>query len=188
MLGDLGHDATAGYVLTFESPRAGDGRVHALKLETTRPDVRLRYRRSWRDAPLDEELATRVRGALLFGVDRPGLGATLTLLRRESKPQGDRAVVRITLSEAAVTLLPSAGGARLGELRVEAAVEPAHGSITPVRGRRVDLRLPAAVPDGPPIVSDLELPLGAAGGSVAIGVRDELSGDWAVLRLDVGGH
>jgi VWFA-related protein len=189
-LDQLDDDLDAAYLLAFAVPRAADGRLHTIKLETTRKGVRLRYRQSWRDTSGEEDLLGLVQGALLHGVDRPGLGASAGIGRASDGPKAGRQIVRVVVPEAAMSLLPREDGSRHGVLRIALAVQPPGGKPSPVRSRAFPIELPAlaAGAAAPPIVHDIELPELPAGAVVAIGVRDELDGEAGVLRLEVAAN
>jgi VWFA-related protein len=194
-VGDLGgaldrldQDLDAAYLLAFAAPRTADGKLHAIELETTRKGVRLRHRQSWRDTSGEEDLLGLVQGALLHGVDRPGLGASAGIGRVPDGPKAGRQVVRIVVPEAAMSLLPREDGSRHGVLRIALAVQAPGGRPSAVRSRAFPIDLPALAPGAvaPPIVHEIELPDLAAGAVVAIGLRDEVDGEAGVLRLEVG--
>jgi VWFA-related protein len=189
-LDQLDQDLDAAYLLAFAVPRAADGKLHKIKLETTRKGVRLRYRQSWRDTSGEEDLLGLVQGALLHGVDRPGLGASAGIGRAADGPKAGRQVVRIVVPEAAMSLLPREDGSRHGVLRIALAVQPPGGKPSPVRSRAFPIELPAlaAGAAAQPIVHDIELPELPAGAVVAIGLRDELDGEAGVLRLEVAAN
>jgi VWFA-related protein len=187
-LGALAGDLVHAYSLAFASRRAGDGRVHRIALETTRPGVRLRYRRSWRDASSEEELAGLVGGALRYGIDRPGLGAEASLGRVRAPDGALRLVLRLALPPAALAVERDERGRGRGRVRVAIALRPAGGQATPVRTRTVPVEAPGGEAGGSePLVHDIGLPELAPGSIVAVGVRDELSGDVGIFRLEVGG-
>ncbi|MCM2269789.1 MAG: VWA domain-containing protein [Thermoanaerobaculia bacterium] len=186
-LDQLDRDLAASYLLAFAVPRAADGKLHKIKLETTRKGVRLRYRQSWRDTTGEEDLVALVHGALLHGVDRPGLGANAALGRSADGPQAGRPRLRIVVPEAAMTLLPHEDGSRHGVLRIALAMQSPGASASPVRSRTFEIALPALADAGgaKPIVRDIDLPELPAGTVVAVGLRDEVDGESGVVRLEV---
>lgn len=188
-LQQLDADLDAAYLLAFAVPRVADGKLHKIKLETTRKGVRLRYRQSWRDTSGEEDLIGLVQGALLHGVDRPGLGASAGVGRASDGPKAGRQIVRIVVPESAMSLLPNEDGTRHGVLRIALAVQTPGGKPSTIRSRAFPIDLPALAPgvSTQPIVHDIELPDLPAGAVVAIGLRDEVDGEAGVLRLEVRG-
>jgi VWFA-related protein len=186
-LAQLDQDLDAAYLLAFAVPRASDGRLHKIKLETTRKGVRLRHRQSWRDTSGEEDLLGLVQGALLHGIDRPGLGASAGIGRAPDGPKAGRQMLRIVVPESAMSLLPREDGTRHGVLRVALAVQAPGAKPSTVRSRAFPIELPALAAGGTtqPIVHDIELPELPAGAVVAVGLRDELDGETGVLRLEV---
>ncbi len=169
------------YLLAFQSRHFGDARIHRLRLETTRKGVRLFYRRSWRDSPDDQLLAQRVRASLFIEKSRPGLGESVSIVNRNK----DRVTVRVSFERAAITLVSPSKDTLLGRLRIEIALLPKNGDISQVRGQTIELSLPAGSAMRPLFVRDIEIPMPLAGGYVAVGAKDLLSGDWAVERIKV---
>ena len=187
-LGQLADDLFHAYSIAFASARTGDGKLHQIRLETTRPGVQLRYRRSWRDGSTEEELAALVGGALSFGIDRRGLRAVATIGRQRGEAGPQRLILRLTLPRDAVAAVPGGKGAPQGLLRLAIALKPVDGEATPIRTRTisVDVAADGAKP-GEPIVQDIALPEIGKGSLVAVGLRDEVSGETGVFRLEVGG-
>jgi len=187
-LDELGDDLRSSYLLAFLAPRAADGKLHQIRVETTRPGVELRYRRMWRDASGESELAELVAGALVHGVDRPGMRATAIVAQVPGDAGTARTVLRVVVPETALSLLPAEDGRRHGVLRLAIAVRAPGGSPSPVRSRLFPIDRPAKVagvrPE--PVVHDIELPPLVAGAAVAVGLRDEVDGEFGVLRVEVG--
>ncbi len=187
MMTGIAADLASGYSLAYVSPRTGDGRVHQIRVDTTRPGVELRYRRSWRDSGTADELGSLVEGALAWGVDRPGLGAQAALVRGtlpgESAP---RLLLRLTIPEANLALRAGKNGARSGRLRVAIALQQQGSAATSAKSKVLPIDLSADTPAGP-IVRDVALPELPPGSVLAVGLRDEAGGISSVTRLVVGG-
>jgi VWFA-related protein len=190
VLASLASDLSTGYSLAYMSPRTGDGRVHQIRLETTRSGVELRFRRSWRDTSAAEELGWLVEGALSYGVDRPALDARVSLVRAslpgESTP---RLLLRISIPEESLALQSAKNGARSGRLRVAIAIRPKGGVETPAKSKVLPIELPppAAGQAAERIVRDVALPELPPGSVLAVGLRDEAGGASSVVRLAIGG-
>jgi len=185
-LGELDEDLRSSYSLAFSSPRSGDGRVHRLKLTTTRPGVRLRYRQSWRDTTAADDLLAAVNGALRYGIDRPGLGARAALMRRPGESPGAGLVLRLLIPQQALVALPGDDHAFHARLRMALTLQGAGSDPTPVRTTLIPVDFPARRPEGepPPLVRDIGLPPMALPALVVVGLRDELGGGIAILRLE----
>ncbi len=185
-LGALDEDLRSSYSLAFSSPRAGDDRVHHLKLETTRPGVRLRYRQSWRDTSVEQDLVATLDGALRYGIDRPGLGARAALLRRPDGTGG--LVLRVELPERSLAAVPGEDHHLHARLRLSLVLAGAGSDPTPVHSSVFPILIRDATPEpGKPalVVRDIGLPPLARPALVVVGLRDEITGTIAVLRLQV---
>jgi VWFA-related protein len=186
-LDQFAEDLSGAYSIAYSSPRAGDGKIHRIRLETSRPGVRLRYRQSWRDSSTEEDLAGLLAGSLDYGIDRPGLGAVATIGRQSGDASAQRLILRVTLPRDAVSSLPMEKGARRGFLRLAIVLRPAGGKTSPVRARTITIdTVDGESDDSGPRVFDVALPEVGAGAVVVVGVRDELSGETGVLRVLVG--
>jgi hypothetical protein len=190
VLDRLAGDLSSGYSLAYMSPRTGDGRVHQIRLETTRPGVELRFRRSWRDTSAAEELNWLVEGALSYGVDRPALDAKVSLVRA-SLPgaSSPRLLLRISLPEESLAFQTGKSGARSGRLRVAIAIRPQGGADSKAKSKVLPIELPPATAGRPAerIVCDVALPDLPPGSVLAVGMRDEAGGVSSVVRLAIGG-
>lgn len=183
----LAVDLASGYTLAYPSPRGRPGQVHRIEVTTSRPGVRLRHRRSWRESSGEESLAAQVRSAAALGVARPGFGATLTRLANADSTRGGRAVVRLELPMSRIALSPRASGRLEGALQLAVALAggPATGTV---RSRRLEVTVAAgdALAGSPRVVHDVDVPLAAQGPTtVVVGLRDEATGETALLRLEL---
>ena len=199
------------FSLGFEPPTATGGagavrgarsaRAHTVGIETTRPGVTLRYRKSYRDQTTADDIAERLLAALFHGggsAANDPLGIRLDLIAAPKNPAARDAapsramVARLTIPTAQMTVLDASPGApRTGFLAVHMVLQDDSG-LSPIRRADVPVRLPPAAPGAapgtaePPYVYEVRFtaPLGKA--IVAIAVEDVLSKKVTVLRRDLG--
>ena len=182
---ELGEDLRSSYALAFQSPRAGDDEIHRIGLTTTRPGVRLRFRRSWRDTSVGDDLVAAIDGAMRYGIDKPGLGAQAVLMRRPG--EGGGLVLRLAIPEKSLVALPADDHQLHAQLRVALALRGNGAAPSAVRSMVMPLTLSASPAKGEPhvLVRDIGLPPLELPALVVVGLRDELVGTTAVLRLEV---
>jgi VWFA-related protein len=184
------------YLLSFEPPAPGDGRMHQLRVEVARPGVAVRHRRSYAIKSEERRVSDRLLAQVLYGIGANDLGLRLAAAPAPgagvAPPPGREGALRIRLLVPlrGLTLFP-AEGARRGLLTAFLVARDGAGKTTPVRQTTV----PIAVPEG-----DLEAALGRdfvyevafdlPPGRYMVGaaVRDEASGTTAYVRQDLQHH
>ncbi len=185
-LAEISEDVSRYYSLGFVPEHAGDGRVHALRVELDARHHDLRYRRAYRDKPRSERIVEAMLGALLFGVEENPLRVRVEAGEAVPGAEGRWEVpIRIFVPLESVVLAPGTGFS-VGRLRlVLAALEP-EGEWTAVRQRDLPFKLSEAEASaGVPRFYEVSMDLPAGESLVAVGVRDEQGGDASYLRLPV---
>jgi VWFA-related protein len=187
LLADLAQDLSSFYSLGF-APRAGDAeRAHRIAVEVTRPDLRVRHRRSWLPLSAEERVTAAVLDRLRFGgAEENPLGALLAFGPQRREPDGSVAVtLRLSVPAAGLALVPTAGRRR-GHLVVFLAVADETGRATPVRSTALPVDLPPG--EGGAATLDLRLRVAPGENRIALAVRDELAQQSSLLtrRLVAG--
>lgn len=119
-LGEVLKDVASYYWLGFTATRENDDAVHRVSVETRRPGLRVRSRRSYRDGSPRADVEMAMEGALLFA-NRLSGSRPLVVAVSEPRKAGRRLEIpielRIPLDE--IAMLPAAGGFAANlELRV----------------------------------------------------------------------
>jgi VWFA-related protein len=170
---------------------AGEEKVHSIRLTTTLPGVRLRYRTSYRDVSPGSRMIERLLATLFHGAVDDPLGVRLG--HESKKIDGAEAlVVRLRLPYSALTLLDPQGtsGARRGMLAIHVLREDDRG-VSPLR--RIDLpveRHPGAAggAEGTTEWFSYDIRFAAPRGKtvLVIGVEDVLGNRVSLLRRVIG--
>lgn len=186
-LDDLAEDQGTYYSLGYRPGHAGDGRVHLIRVEVDAPNYQLRYRKSYRDKPLETRIAERALASLLFDIGDNPLGVRAETGEAAALAGGGHRVpVRIWVPLAGLTLVPDAGGLE-GRLRVVLAVSEPDGSLGAVRQKLVPIEVGPADGEGRLPEQLVEVSVDLAGDShlLALAVRDEIGGETSYLRHEV---
>lgn len=160
---------SARYVLAFAAPAPGDGKAHRLRLEVARPDVELRYRRSYVSRAPNEAIIDGVLASLHHGfVDNTH---DLQVAARRLPDSKVALEVRVPLSS--LVLLPEGDESR-GLFTIFVSALDSSGVGTGIRQKSIALR--SSPEEGPrshtvETVLDLEKSRHYV---VAVAVRDEL--------------
>ncbi len=168
------------YSLGYSPAHVGDGREHQIEVKVKRPDVRIRYRQSYRDKPLLEKVVDRTLAALLYGFEENPLGVSVEVGEQTPAPSGNVSVpvrLKIPLFKLAI-LNHEASGIFEGNLRVFVATRAPDGAGSPLRQVPVPIRIPrkgVLNAMGQFYLYTLTLELKPGEQRVAIAVRDEIA-------------
>lgn len=152
-------DTRSYYWLGFAPRWHGDDHAHRLRIEVTRPGVRLRNRTGFTDLSRASELDLVIEGAQLFGTEIPG--ADLDVELGSPLPAG-RGIVEVPLTVHVplreLTLLPR-GEELLGavEIRLSARDDTGAEAKVPARTLEIRRRRPPAAGEFEPWKVDLKL-------------------------------
>jgi VWFA-related protein len=179
-------DTRSYYWLGFSPERQGDDRRHDIRVEVTRPGLRVRSRESYRDLSRRAEREMAVESALLFG--EPA-SATLPVRVGEPVPAGRRQV-EVTLDVAIpvdfVTVLPTSDVDRWTvrlELRVGALDEKDRQSDIPALP--IELTFAERPEPGKYIPYATKLKLRRAEQVLVVSVTDAASGQSLTARVEI---
>jgi len=177
-------DTRTYYWLGFTADRRRDDREHAIRVELTRPGLRVRSRAGFKDLAVETEREMSVQSALLFG-DAPA--GPLQVELGEPERAGRREMempVRILLPVGQFTALQTAEGHLVQvELRFAAIDEEERESEMPTVP--LSLTLPEAPKEDGVVPYDTRLRLRRDRQTVMISVHDAVSGRQLAARLEV---
>jgi len=176
-------DVGSYYSLGYTPAHGGDGRAHVLRVEVDAPHRDLRYRKAYRDKPLETRVAEGTLASLLFGYEANPLAVDLEI--GEPTPSGESGYlvpVRIRVPLAALVLNSGPSG-EVGQVRLVLTARDADGVWTPVRQKMIGVRAePGENRNGAVRTFEVEMELPAGEHVLAVGVRDELGGRISFVR------
>jgi hypothetical protein len=132
-LEEVALDTRSYYWLGFTSDRAFVGSRHRVRVEVTRPGLRLRYRDGYQDFTREREVTMAVESALLFG--SPSTDRTFPLQVGAARRAGVGKVelpLALSIPVDALTFLPTPGGGWTAEIDLRVAVLDDGGATSPV--------------------------------------------------------
>jgi VWFA-related protein len=181
------------YSLGFAPRRFGDGREHRIEVKLKRADLRVRYRRSYRDKSPLERAADRTLAALFYGTEENPLEVALEIGEIVPASQGGGYTVPVRLRIPLHKLLfQQTEESYEGNLRLLVATQSGAGVTSKVRQVLVPVKVPkdkALIALGQDYVYELTLTLGPGEQRVAVAVRDDETAQTSFLArgLHVGG-
>ena len=183
-LARMQNDSQANYQLAFEPPVSGDGRQHSIRVEVTRPDVRVRHRKSYSSKPAEQRVEDHVISALMHGLSDNPLGIRVEVAENQ-QADGDETKVRISVHVPldGIVLLPE-GESNHGLFSVFVAVRNAYDQISPVGHKVVPVDVPV-VPTEEEFVYDVDVPVRGEHGTIAIGVQDHLGAETSYMSREL---
>jgi VWFA-related protein len=187
-LARMREDLSSFYSLGFTPSHSGDGREHKLEVRVRRPDLRLRYRQSYRDKPAIEKVVDRTLAALYYGLEDNPLQVVLDIGEITPGEGGEYAVpVRLKIPLFKLAILRQQE-AYAGRLRLLVATRDESGGSAPVRQVDVPLNIPRKEvlnAMGQYYVYVLTLHMKPGVQHVAVSVRDELAATTSYLSRPV---
>lgn len=174
------------YSLGFVPAHSGDGRAHSVKVRVAKKGLQVRHRSSYRDKSAETRFMESVRASLHHGWEANPLQADLEL-GSSSPYEGGNVIVPVTVSVpfSEVTLLPR-GTEHSGKLRLVVAVIDEDGRTSIPEAESLPLTIPnadvEAVRKDQNITYTADVAVHKGPHYIAVGLRDELSGEVTVLR------
>jgi hypothetical protein len=183
-LRQVAQDTRSYYWLGFTPQRRRDDEHHEIRVELTRPGLRVRTRDSFLDMSLAAERTMSVESALLFG--DPAAEGTLTVRLGEPVRAGRRTVkvpLTVLVPTEAVTALPDGDAwvAKL-ELRVAALDEDSRQSEVP--SLPLELRFPSRPEPGKVIPYTTQVELRRIEQVLVVSVTDVVGGRSLTARVE----
>lgn len=140
-LARMQEDFSSYYSLGYNPSHLGQGKQHRIEVKVRKPNLRVRYRHSYRDKPLLERMVDRTLAALLHGLEDNPLAVTVEIGGQVPDQNGRFAVpVQLKIPIFKLALLNQDGGYE-GKLRLFVATQDAQGGTSPVRQVEVPLKI-----------------------------------------------
>jgi VWFA-related protein len=185
-------DFTTYYSLGYLPAHFGDGRYHELEVRLPHhPGATVRHRQGYRDKTIDARVADATLGALLYGAVKNPLGITVSTGRPIPSEHGNYLVpVEVKVPLERLTFLPR-DNVQVGRVRVAVVAADRDGDTSPPGQQVAPIEIPLAEFAAARRQSwtySAQLLMRPGLNRVAIGVRDEISGEHAYTRttIDVG--
>jgi VWFA-related protein len=191
-LSRMREDFSTVYSLGISPSHSGDAREHKLTVKLKRPDLQLRYRRSYRDKPALERAADRTLAALYYGIEENPLDVTVETGEQTLAADGQYSVpLRLRIPLFKLTILPQ-NDVYQGNLRLMVVVRDEQGGMSALRQVEVPLRISRKEvlnALGQYYVYNLTLNLKPGLQHVALAVRDDIGATTSYLSrpVTVGG-
>ena len=201
LIDQVQRDFESYYEIGFVSRFQGDGKIHKVKVETTRNDVKLRYLDRYRSKNSDQLMADRTLAALYLDEASNPLDVRLELGEpTAAKPAGKRrgkasrkpggsyvmpVIVRLPLAN--LSLVPE-DAAHTGNLSLFLVVQDEDGRTAPPIKIAVPVKIPhdKLVPSMDQLVGyKTEIRMRGGEQKIALGVRDDVSQIASTLNLAV---
>jgi VWFA-related protein len=176
------------YSLGIAPTHNGDGREHRLTVTVKRPDLRLRYRQSYRDKPVLERSYDRTLAALYYGIEENPLDITVEIGEQAPAAGGQYSVpIRLHIPLFKLAIL-NQNETYQGKLRLMVVIRDQDGGTSPVRQVEVPLSIPRKEvlnAMGQYYVYNLTLNMKPGIQSVAVAVRDDIGATTSYLSRTV---
>ncbi len=184
----MGADLRSYYSLGYSPAHLGDGRSYRLEVKVRGRGLRARHRNSYRDKSFEARLTEGVLAVLRYGAGSNTLDLRVDVTSARSHDEGRFLVpVKISVPFRNVTLVPR-DEHHHGRLRLVLAVIDDQGNTSPPDTASLPLTIPAVAMDEvleQKVVYEAELRMRRGLHQIAVGLRDELSGQTAFVRRTV---
>lgn len=183
-MGEVLRETDRTYRLSYAPPKPGDGREHRIDVKVAREGVRLRHRKSYLNQTAEQRMADAVVATLLHGEVENPLAADLGVRAGEPpKDKGQHIVqLRVELPLESLTTLAQEGLEK-GQFTVLVAARDNKGRFTPVGNRAFPVSFDeGSSPEQESYVYEIALPLRGDGATIAVAVRDDVSGTTSFLK------
>jgi hypothetical protein len=194
LLEELDDDLEATYWLAYEPRHPADGAFHRIRVEVSRPKVRLQHRQGYLDATIEDRLRDRLAAALRFDVENNPLA--LQLRQEPARPLDDGRFlvpvqVRVPVDRLALVPEP-AGDQRVCRARLLVTTAGDDGRTAGIKEYPISFSVAEdRVASGEHIVyaHDVHLTLSRGDHKLAIGLWDEVGmvGSFVLDTIHVAG-
>ncbi len=182
------------YSLGYRAPTARRGRYHRIEVRLRDPERgwQVRHREGYRDKPEEALVTDALTAYLVHDHESNPLGVTLEIGQQASDEEGYVAVqIAVRIPVASIVLLPR-GESHEGLLTLYFAAVDERGRRSPQQEMPLQLRIPEEsleLARADTVARVIEATMRPGPHKLVVGVRDELSGEQAVVgrRLTLGG-
>jgi VWFA-related protein len=183
-LAPLARDLATYYSLGYQPQRQGDEQEHRIEVRVKPKGAQVRYRRWYRDKPVDETIAERTLAVMRFGPEDNPLGARLDVLPGK-KPGETRVQVRVPVSKLYLQDNEDEETTKKqAQVRVYLVVG-GEGTLTPVRKTPLGTVVVSDTPGAPrQYVREITVDLPAGSYALGVGLQDELAATTSYLRKE----
>jgi len=184
----IGQDLGSYYSLGYPSLSTSDGRYHSIDVKVRRKGVKVRHREGFRSRTPEAEINDATYASLLYGRVSNQLDIDLDFSPLGQNEEGEILLpmaVRIPIGK--ITLLPQ-GEVHRAALRVSIAVIDDEGKLSPIDQKQVPIEIPLAdleMAQQKHYVYSAELLMRRGNQTVAVGVRDDFSGEISFIKQSV---
>ncbi|HVS01926.1 MAG TPA: VWA domain-containing protein [Thermoanaerobaculia bacterium] len=168
------------YLLGYQPSREAGPGVRKIRVEVARPGVQVRHRKAYRPRNPDEQVADQLLARLLYGAAEEPSRLALERAGDAGGEQDTSSRLRLRVPLDSLALVPQ-GELSQGLFTVFVVVGEPGGASSVVRQRTLPVQVPTAEAAGGEYVWEVEVPLRAPRDTVAVAVRDELSGETSFL-------
>ena len=187
-LARMGEDFRSYYSLGYLSGHFGDGRAHTIDVRVKQKGLKVRHRKSYRDKTHESRLIEAVMAALRFGGGANPVELALDFGALKPSDKGAYLVpITVTVPFSRVTLLPR-DGTHNGSLRLVVTVMDEEDAMSQPEVVPMPLTIPNDHVEAvrqQNVVYEAELRMRPGIHYVAVGLRDEISGEMAIVRRGI---
>ncbi len=184
-LADMHTDLRSFYSLGYSPAHQGDGRYHRIEVEVKVRGAKVRHRNGYRDKTPAVRLTEGTLASLIHSVGVNPLGIDLVVAPPRRRDDGYYLVpIEVSIPLGALALVPQ-GEHYLGRLSVVTAVIDREGGTSPPEPVEIPITIPAAEIEAArtkSFVYEAALLMRPGVQEVAVGLRDELSGEASFVR------
>jgi len=185
----MGADFDTYYSLGYSPAHFGDGRYYDVAVKVVgHPGATVRHRKGYRDKTVEARVGEAAEATLLYGVEKNPLGISVTTGKPRRGEQGRYLVpleVRVPFERLA--FLPREGY-QVGRVRVSLMAADRDGDTSPPGQQVAPIEIPSAEFEKArreSWVYSAELLMRPGVNRVAVGVRDEISGEDGFTRITI---
>ena len=186
----MGTDFENYYSLGYAPLTPGGGRYHRIevKLRKGLKGMRVRHRSGYRDKTIEQRMIDGTLSALNLNLQANSLGARVFVGQPKRRSDGNfDTPIFLEVPFDRLTLIEQ-DGSYVGELRLWLVAKDEKDRSTEPQQIPVDIRIPSdriGETEGKNYTYGIELTMESGYHDLAVGVRDELGGDYAFLRQGV---
>ncbi|MEM1182929.1 MAG: VWA domain-containing protein, partial [Acidobacteriota bacterium] len=176
------------YSLGYQPGHFGSGRYYDIKVKVKRDDVKVRYRRGYRDKSISSRMADSTLSSLIYGAVGNPLEVDVGFGSSKADGKSSLVPVEVKIPLGKLTLVPQTNQ-YIGRVKVAVAVMDGEGSLSPVEQQPPHtIQIPAAEIDiakTKDFIYEVVLAMRPGLSRVAVTVRDELTSQTSYVRKTI---